>query len=479
MSQAVPLYSPPRQPIADWASFYLQGDYTMPIPPFHEEIYDLMESDHKRVGVVAPRTFSKSVTVVKARTLHQICEGSIGRKIILSETGALADHWMREIKRELEMNPFLLSKYGDMRTDKWTESHIICRREHGGGTIEIISKGVGYQMRGFHPDELVIDDIESTEGVRSEDQREKLLEYFNKDVINTLAKDQKLFVIGTLLHPQSLLANIMARPSFHTAKFVAIQPDGRSLWPERWPIEALREREAEIGKLAFASEFQGEPQISENPIFIRSYFQYLDKESAAYKNKVDEGLYTVIACDPAIGQRDTNDYTALVTGSCSYAKDPDFIIRPEGVVRGRWPISRQVTEMVKLYDKFKAQAIIIETVSFQAALLEEFDRYMEDNRRNFNIVTIVPDRDKVRRSHNILPVFEQQRVWIDFEEVMGSKLVDECIVFPEGSHDDMVDAMVYALTELRDWTTRTHKSQDGSSIQLPGNGKRSKHTRMV
>ena len=438
-----------------------------------------MESEHLRVAVVAPRTFSKSVTVVKGRTLYQICEGSIGKKIILSETGALADHWMREIKRELETNEFILSKYGDMKTDKWTESHIICRRERGGGTIEIMSKGVGYQMRGFHPDEMVIDDIESTEGVRSEDQREKLLEYFNKDVINTLETEQKLFVIGTLLHLQSLLANIMARPSFHTAKFVAIQPDGKSLWPEKWSIENLRKREAEIGKMAFASEFQGAPMISENPIFIRSYFQHLDKESATYKNKVDEGLYTVIACDPAIGQRDTNDYTALVTASCSYVKDPDFIIRPEGVVRGRWPISRQVTEMVKLYDKFKAQAIIIETIAFQAALLEEFDRYMEDNRRNFNIITIVPDKDKVRRSHNILPIFEQQRVWLDVEEVMASKLIDECIVFPEGTHDDMVDSMVYALTELRDWTTRKHASQEGSSIQLPGNGKRSKHTRMV
>lgn len=448
-------------PISDWCSFYLHEDFSLRFAPFHEEIFELAQNEAiKRLVIIAPRGFGKSMGMSKGYPLYSICERiHCKRIIILSATGQLAEHWLREIKRELEQNPWILSKYGDVRTDKWTESHIICKRKDG-SIIELMAKGAGYQLRGFHPDDIVIDDIETTEGVRSSDQRDKMEDWFNKDVINVLDKDQRLIMIGTLLHDYALLRDVMDREKWTTREFPAIQPDGSSLWPEKWPIEALHTREDEIGKRAFASEFQGKPMASDDSIFEREYFQPYEEASAVFQKEKRQGLYSVLAVDPAISRRDGADYTAITTLSANYDKsNPKFYIRKDGTIRGRWPINRQVSEIVRLYDKFSCRAVIIEQVAYQQALCDELKRYMDDHRRQIQIIPVRPDKDKIRRTHAVLPEFERGRVMADLSDKMISKMVDEAVVFPSGKYDDLVDALVYAVTHLKRWTaTEYHKN---------------------
>lgn len=440
--------------IEAFARCYMSGDLTCSVPEFHREMYQIAEAGHKRIVICAPRSFAKSTVFSKIYPLYQILEGDAKRIFIVSATGTLAEHWLREIKRELEENPYIRRDYGDVTTKKWTQDHIVCKRPNG-TLCEVIAKGAGYQIRGFRPDVVIIDDVETDEGVRSEDQREKLRDWFNKALINTLEKDSQLIMIGTMLHPLSLLADVMNREGWATRKYQAILPDGQSLWAAKWPVDALEARRKEIGTLAFNSEYMNEPLISENPIFVKQWMRPYESDSEVFKKTAGAGLYSVTSVDPAIAKKETADYTAIVTVSATFGAEPKFYVRAGGgVTRGHWTINQTVVESLRVYDIFQSNLLQVETIAYQEALADEIRRYCEDNRRFINISEIKPDKDKERRAHVVAPLLEQGRVYFDHNDPMTQRLIEELIVFPTGDRDDLVDAFVYCMTALKDWQHR-------------------------
>lgn len=434
--------------IEQFAGMYCMADLRCVVPPFHREMYELAIGGHKRIVICAPRAFAKSTVFSKIYPLYQILQGGASKILIISATGTLAEHWLSAIRRELEENLFILDEkrgYGNVRTDKWTQSHLIIQRRDG-TKCEVYAKGAGYQIRGFRPDIIIVDDIETDEGVRSDDQREKLLDWFNKALLNTLEKDSQLIMIGTLLHPLALLADVMRREGWVSRKYQAldvVNEDGVSLWPEKWPTEALLERSREIGMRAFNSEFQNDPVVSENPIFVREWFGRITDEI-----RKAPATRTGIACDPAIARTETADYTAIgVISDLGKLRLNKKTYRVGEVLRGHWPINRTVTELIGLYDRSGASFIVIETTAYQQALADEVRRYCDENHRNINIIEVKPDKDKERRAHAVAPMLERGEVFFDYGDPMHQKLMDELFLFPTGSHDDLVDFFVYDLAE--------------------------------
>lgn len=463
--------------IEAFARCYLSADLICDIPPFHREMYQIAEDGHKRIVICAPRSFAKSTVFSKIYPLYQILEGDASRILIVSATGTLAEHWLREIKRELEENPFILEHYGDVSTKKWTQDNIFCQRADG-SVCEVLAKGAGYQIRGFRPDIVIVDDIETDEGVRSEDQRDKLRDWFNKALINTLEKDSQLVMIGTMLHPLSLLNDVMNREGWVTRKYQAISPDNKSLWPQKWPMEALLARKAEIGTLAFNSEFQNEPLISENPIFVKEWFRKYEAASEAFRLISNPGLYTVCAVDPAISKKESADYTAICTISATFGAETKYYVRPGGVTRGHWTLNQTVHEGIEIYDKFQAKDLIVETVAYQEALADEYRRFCEERRRFVTLTEIKPDKDKERRAHAVAPLLERGQVYFDYSDPMTLKLIEELMVFPTGDRDDLVDVFVFCLTKLKEWASRLQDDATGPQIVLPDGWGPNRHTGM-
>jgi predicted phage terminase large subunit-like protein len=204
--------------------------------------------------------------------------------------------------------------------------------------------------------------------------------------------------------------------------------------------------------LAFNSEFQNEPIISENPIFVKQWFKKYESDSEVFKRESAQGLYTVVSVDPAISKQETADYTAIVSVSATFGNESKFYVRKP--IRGHWTLNQTVSEAVKIYDQYQASALIVETTAYQEALADEIRRFCDDNRRYIRILEIKPDKDKERRAHVVAPLLEQGRVYFDHNDEMTQKLMEEMIVFPTGDRDDMVDSLVYCLTELKYWQVR-------------------------
>jgi predicted phage terminase large subunit-like protein len=448
---------------SDFSRYYLQDDMTLPMAPCHLELHEAIDSGLQRIVAVIPRSMAKSTIFTKHGTIKDICVGSIHKITIVSDTANLAYHWLGEIRKELEHNTFIINDFGNMKTDKWTEKHIVCRRKDG-TTVEVRAVGAGAQARGFRPHKIVVDDLENDENVRSEDQRAKLKDWFDKALINTLEPDGQMVMLGTMLHPQALLEDVTHRPGWKTFKYQAIQPDGTPLWPEKWPLDKLAERKAEIGHLAFQSEFMNEPIISENPIFIRDHFKPYETDSAMFQDELQKGLRTAVSIDPAISKNESADYTAIVTISSNFDAKTKHFVRKDGVIRGHWTINKQVIELVRLYDKFQASVVLIETVAYQEALAQELRRWCEENRRHINILEIKPDKDKERRAHAIVPTVERGQVYVDLDDKGTNAFIDEAVLFPTGDRDDMVDAFDQCMAEQIQWSTLRHQTTIKSAI---------------
>jgi hypothetical protein len=282
-----------------FAEFFLKGLLLVSTPKFHLEIYELL-TKCRRLVLASPRGFAKSTLVSVIYPIWLALWGGAKDICIISASETLAVDWLRKIKRELTENALIREYFGDQVSDKWSENHIILKNG-----VNIRARGAGGQIRGFRPDVIICDDLETDDGVRSEDQRRLLKDWLFKACLNTLTPDGQFIIIGTVLHPLSLLSDLLVSDiGWDKKKYMAYhdgkQDAGHELWAELWPHDKIMQRKREIGSFRFASEFMNSP-ISDETAPIKDHQIRIWTELPKQYN-------AVIAVDPAYSEDDTADY---------------------------------------------------------------------------------------------------------------------------------------------------------------------------
>ena len=87
----------------------------------------------------------------------------------------------------------------------------------------------------LRPGLIIIDDLEDSESVRSEEQRAKRKSWLFADVLNSIdrsKKDWRIIVIGTLLHEDSILANLMEDRDWEHVHLALCNDRFESNWPD-------------------------------------------------------------------------------------------------------------------------------------------------------------------------------------------------------------------------------------------------------
>ena len=96
------------------------------------------------------------------------------------------------------------------------------------------------------------------------------------------------------------------------------------------------------------------------------------------------------------------------------------------------------------YKYWDPETVIVEAKASGLPLTHEL--------RNMGIpvVNFTPSKgnDKVSRVHSVSPLFEAGMVWAP-EKHFAEEVIDECMAFPNGEHDDYVDSMTMALIRFR------------------------------
>lgn len=195
------------------------------------------------------------------------------------------------------------------------------------------------------------------------------------------------------------------------------------------PAEIERAR-AELPELVFRQEYLAE--------FI-TFGAGLVKPEHLVDGPAPPDLPVVLGVDLAISEREGADYTAIVAMS----RDPvSGIVYVREVERVRAGFSEVLNRIRAAAARHKPTMIAIEQTQYQAAVVQELARTT-----TLPVRGIRPDRDKLTRFAPLLTRYEQRMVRHDPSGV-PAWFRDELTSFPEGQHDDAVDAAAYAFAAL-------------------------------
>lgn len=162
-------------------------------------------------------------------------------------------------------------------------------------------------------------------------------------------------------------------------------------------------------------------------------------------------LPVVLGVDLAISSKEGADFTSIVAMSRDPLTGIVYVLEAE---RHRCGFNEVLNKINAAAVRHSPMLIAIEQAQYQAAVVQELSRTTK-----LPVQGIRPDKDKVTRFMPMITRYEQGMVRHHPSQI-PAWFRDEVLAFPEGKHDDGVDAMSYAFMALPSTQSGTLKTID-------------------
>ena len=419
-------------------------------PMFHYALVDSLAGENQEQVVESFRGSAKSTTVTCDLPLYlafngktEWFNGDINYAMIISETSTQAQDLIREIRNSYDESEALQAamELTIARSDE-LEFKI------GNRYFSLVAKGAGQSMRGIkrrgnRPQVFLVDDLEDDEAVMNKESRRKLKNWFFKVLLPSRdPNNYKIFFVGTPLHDDSLLANLMTDSDWCPVKFPIMDKDGNAAWHDRFPRtwidkEMAKFRKQGMGK-AFYQEYMLEVVDDDDAVFAKDNFTYYEAGDIA-KFLPQMNVFTSI--DLAISKEDYADYTVITTIAVN--SDNHWFILNQDV--GKYDFNESVNRTFGQISKYKPQLLILETVAFQMAFKQQVESEML-RRNSFTRIETTKKMKKELKIMSLQPRYAQQSVHHPKGEDSWIKDLEEQLTMfrPEGAltkHDDQIDCL--------------------------------------
>ena len=435
----------------------------------HLKIIEKIEKDVKKVVIQAPRGIGKT-SLVKAYIARAILFADKHFIVYISNSSTNATLQTEGIKSMLRVNPLIKELFGDIKTNKVEGDDKTFGKIAWVATVDthqtlVLPRGSGQQVRGllwgrFRPDLVIIDDLEDTDTIDNEEQREKRKRWFFGDVMKTkslASKDFKLIYIDTLKHEDALLQHILDDESWESLSLSLCDDNYKSLAPDFMSDKEIMDEVIEHrnqGLLdVFAMEYMGRPISGESASFRPEFFKYYkesDEEFLLIKNR----LINIVIVDPA----KTVSRSSAETGVVVWGVDP-----VSGKLYLRYAVGEhlhpdeQVMRAFDVADTFNASVLGVEDTG-----LGEFVTYpfINESVKRGNVIEVIPLRAKRGRGEfsgdhggkkarifSLVPYYRQGLVYHN-QDMTGAYEI-QLLGFPKSKKWDIMDAAAY-VTEILD-----------------------------
>jgi predicted phage terminase large subunit-like protein len=304
--------------------------------------------------------------------------------------------------------------------------------------------GRGGPITGRGADLLLIDDpIKDREEANSGTIRRALHEWYESVAYTRLMPGGAIIIIQTRWHEDDLAGWLLREhtsENWDVLRLPAIaerdegfRKEGEALWPERFPLSELERIRMAIGGRAWASLYQQRPAAAEGVIFKRDWWQFF---SPPLTVKLDQ---IVQSWDTAFKKGTENDFSACTTWGV--AGDGYYLLH---LWRERVEFPELKRVLASLAEEWKPNAILVEDKASGQSLIQELK-----NSTALPLIPVKVDTDKQTRAQAITPLIEAGKVFLPQSAPWVSDFVEEMACFPNGVHDDVVDATTQALNHLR------------------------------
>lgn len=268
------------------------------IQPFHEEWIDLI-MHNRRIAIEAPTGFGKTAVLGEAYCLWISFTARDKEMCIVSKSLNQATKILGNIKDKIENNELLRELIPqDKPAGHWCSATTM---DLSTG-CKIFCRPYSENIKGIHVDYLLGDEVASYDNYHI---------WYRFVVTRANAKNGVVVAISTSDNIADLMQELLANPEYVGKVYRAIE-NGKSIWPERWPITKLNKIRNEIGEGPFQREYLNNPRAeAENALFPPHLLVDCFDPNEVFTMKPLAG-FTVIGCDFAIASGPRADYDAYI-----------------------------------------------------------------------------------------------------------------------------------------------------------------------
>lgn len=314
--------------------------------------------------------------------------------------------------------------------------------EGGADALGILGAATG---KGAHL--LIIDDPHKNRAeVESVTLREKVWSAYTDDLYTRLEPGGAVVVMATRWHEDDLTGRLLKQAGWELLILPAIAEEGdpmgrepgAALWGARFSVEVLADIRSGMGPYGWAALYQQAPRPAEGGIFKGAWFR-------PYRRVVPERVKAVRYWDLAMSSKTSADYTVGVR--LELAKDGDYYITD--VARGQVELADLPGFLadVMLADGAEVRQGF-EEAGYMTRAIKELIRRRE--LAGFVIKGYRADKDKLTRALPFAARCALGAVHVALSPTAGDVFVEELMSFPNGAHDDQVDAAAGAWLMLNE-----------------------------
>lgn len=317
-----------------------------------------------------------------------------------------------------------------------------------GGRVIFVGRGGALTGRGAHL--LLIDDLyKDHEEARSQAIRDQAWNWFTKvamtrrmgkkRVIITMTRWHSDDIIGRLTDPENPCYNAIEASKWKIIRLPAIAEDddpmgrtpGQPLWPERYDLDFLQSQQR-LDPLGFAALYQQRPTVADGVLFRRETIQYYDK--------LPDELRYYCSSDHAVGTDQRNDPSCLIKVGVD-KQDNIYVI---DVDWRRMTTDAAVEAMLNMGGgSMRPLLWWAERGHISKSIGPFLRKRMVETGIYINLVEVTPATDKEQRAQSIAARTAMGKVYFPKTAVWTERAINEMLAFPNGTHDDFVDALAY------------------------------------
>ena len=385
-----------------------------------------------------PPQHGKSLTVTETFPSWYVGKYPDRRCIIACYNDDFAGKFGRRNKAKIdEVGQFVF----DIRLKKSSDRDMEVA-DHDGG---IITRGIMAGITGNAGDLIIIDDpVKNRLEADSSTYRERLWEEWENSIMTRTQAGTKIIIIQTRWHEDDLAGRVIANENFVEVVNIPVEAEendilgrdiGDALCPEigkdnKW-LQEFKQRYAD-GKRAWNALYMGRPTSAEGNIFKREWWQYYDK--------LPEHIQLVgISVDATFKDSDTSDFVAIeVWGKLN---NDYYLI---DLIKKRMDFPETLKAIRYMADKYpNKHSILVEDKANGSAIISMLKHEIG------GIIAITPKESKVARANAITGIVEGGNVYLPRYSDFTGEFVEEFASFPNGVHDDLVDACTQFINKFK------------------------------
>jgi len=361
--------------------------------------------------------------------------------------------------------------------DRWGDRFVLTSDQNTKGRFDNSRSGyrlatsVGGAATGEGGDRIVCDDPHNVQEAESDAIRKATLDWWDV-VISTRVNDPKTaakVVVMQRCHQQDLSGHLLEQGGWEhlcmpaeyegPTRATSIgwsdprQETSELLWPERFGPPEIESLKVSLGSYAAAGQLQQRPSPAGGGILKRHWFRFWQPagqnlppvivrlqdgtQSSIMPVNVSRIDELIQSWDCAFKDLATSDY---VVGQVWGRVGAAYLLLDQ--VRGRLDYPSTVKAVVELSRKWPmCIAKLIEDKANGSAVIQMLTG------RISGLLPVNPEGGKVARAAAASPLIEAGNIYLPHPQYAPwvSDFIEECAAFPNGAHDDQVDAMTQAL----------------------------------